>query len=105
MNRWTHIRAEARRLNRHLSQPDNAEGTPQFVFSAAELLSRAADFTGVPRVPVAAQDPLLFGSLATLSGGCIWYNEDVETWFALYCQAHEYAHYWLHHGQTHCSRS
>lgn len=105
MNRWTHIRAEARRLHRQLSQPDNAEGTLPFTFSAAALLSRAADFTCIPRVPVAAQDPLLFGSLATLSDGCIWYNEDVETWFALYCQAHEYAHYWLHHGRTHCSRS
>lgn len=56
-------------------------------------------------MPVAADDPLLCGSLATLAHNCVWYNEDVESWFALYCQAHEYAHYWLHHGQTHCSRA
>lgn len=60
--------------------------------------------SGIMRVGVPADDPLLFGSLATLALGYVWYNDEVESWFALYCQAHEYAHHWLHHGQTHCTR-
>jgi len=105
LNRWTYIRAEARRLHQQLSPNEPATGVRSGVFSAGELLARAEAFTGVTRVPVPADDPLLYGSLAVLSGDYIWYNADVESWFALYCQAHEYAHHWLHHGQTHCSRS
>jgi len=106
MTHWTDIRAHARRLHSELSRmalSPSDSGLPTRL-SAERLLECAADYTGIPRIPVPANDPLLYGTLATLANGCIWYNADVESWFGLYCQAHEYAHHWLHHGQTHCTR-
>ncbi len=102
MDNWTQIRSEARRLHRRARAAGGASEGP--LAAAAELLSRAEEMSGVTRIGVPAGDPLLFGSLATLSQGYVWYNDEVESWFALYCQAHEYAHHWLHHGQTHCTR-
>ena len=105
MNHWSQIRSEARRLHREACAHGPTSKTHNRGLAAADLVARAAEMTGVMRIPVAAVDPLLCGSLATLSHGCVWYNADVESWFANYCQAHEYAHYWLHHGQTHCTRA
>jgi hypothetical protein len=85
MTHWTDIRAHARRLHSELSRMalSPSDSTPPARLSAERLLECAADFTGIPRIPVPANDPLLYGTLATLANGCIWYNADVESWFGL----------------------
>jgi superfamily I DNA/RNA helicase len=46
---------------------------------------------------------LLYGAQATLDDGFIYYNAEIEPWLALYYQAHEFAHHWLHNGGSLCS--
>jgi superfamily I DNA/RNA helicase/CRISPR/Cas system-associated exonuclease Cas4 (RecB family) len=55
------------------------------------------------RIPLASGDPLLYGAQATLDDGFIYYNAEAEPWLALYYQAHEFAHHWLHNGGSLCS--
>lgn len=91
MNHWETIRARAREQRTLVCAA--AGGDP----SAAALLSAADTLTGLRRVGVPADDPLLYASEAVLHSGIIWYRDDVAPWRALFYQAHEYAHYW-HHG-------
>ncbi len=99
MNHWTYIRQQAR-ARRGETSDFAAHSEP----GAAQLLDYAAAMTGLVRIPVAAGDPLLYGAQATLDDGFIYYNAEAEPWLALYYQAHEFAHHWLHQGATLCSR-
>lgn len=91
MNHWETIRARAREQRALVCAAAGGD------LSAAALLSAADTLTGLRRVGVPADDPLLYASEAVLHSGVIWYRDDVEPWRALFYQAHEYAHYW-HHG-------
>jgi superfamily I DNA/RNA helicase len=70
---------------------------------ASVLLAKAEEMTSLSRIPLPAEHPLLEGGQAMLDWDTIWYNKDVEPWFSLYCQAHEFAHFWLHDIVTVCS--
>lgn len=101
MNHWDSIRESARKRHAEVcSFGDTAlpTGSP-----AAALLDRAEEMTRIQRVPLPKGHPLLEEAEAMLDWDVIWYNEDVEPWLALYYQAHEYAHFWLHDIVTVCS--
>jgi ATP-dependent DNA helicase UvrD/PcrA len=91
MDHWDMIRVKARQQRAIICAATGGD------MSAAALLSAADTLTGLRRVGVAPDDPLLYGAEAVLHSGVIWYRDDVEPWRALFYQAHEYAHYW-HHG-------
>ncbi|MFL6227347.1 MAG: UvrD-helicase domain-containing protein [Pyrinomonadaceae bacterium] len=46
---------------------------------------------------------MLYGAQATLDDGFIYYDAETTPWLALYYQAHEFAHHWLHNGGSLCS--
>lgn len=100
MSHWSQIRAQAQA--KHLELFTTTGNNP----SAEALLSAADTETGLQRIPVPANDPLLYGTAeAVLHSGIIWFNKDVERWCALFNQAHEYAHFWLHGDDAHCAES
>jgi superfamily I DNA/RNA helicase/Zn-dependent peptidase ImmA (M78 family) len=78
---------------------------PTEALPAARLLARAEALTGLVRIPLASGDPLLYGARATLDDGFIYYDAGVEPTLALYYQAHEFAHHWLHRGGSLCSEA
>ena len=92
MSHWDEIRRRAR------TQRDaalrEAEGDP----SAESLLAAAERLTGFERIGLPAGDSLLDGADAALDHGMkrVWFNREVEPGLALFYQAHEYAHLWLH---------
>ncbi len=98
MNHWDEIREHARQMHAKV----RSYGEPSAEISAQDLLCKTEQMTGVKRVPLAADNPLLNGAAAMLAHETIWYNEDVEPWLALYYQAHEYVHFWLHNGERSC---
>lgn len=107
MSHWSDIRAQARR--RHLEVRRFAgQAAPHLAgaeLSTAQLLSYAETMTGIVRVPLASGDPLLYGAQATLDDGFIYYNAETEPWLALYYQAHEFAHHWLHKDNSSCAKA
>lgn len=105
MPHWSHIRAQARLRHREV-QAYAANAAPHAAstaLTASQLLSYADTLTGLVRIPLASGDPLLYGAQATLDDGFIYYNAEAEPWLALYYQAHEFAHHWLHNGGSLCS--
>lgn len=105
MPHWSYIRAQAR-LRRREVRAHAANLAPKAVsdvLPAAKLLARAESLTGLVRIPLASGDPLLYGARATLDEGFIYYDANVEPTLALYYQAHEFAHHWLHRGVSLCS--
>lgn len=98
MPHWSYIRAQARLRHREVqAYAANA------ALNAAQLLADAESLTGLVRIPLASGDPLLYGAQATLDDGFIYYNAEITPWLALYYQAHEFAHHWLHNGGSLCS--
>ncbi len=97
MDQWTLLRQSARRQHDLLRReaPDD---------SASALLEAAERLTGIKRSPLAPDDPLLAGALAVLDreAGRVWYRRDLAAGLDLFYQAHEYAHFWLNHGNTVC---
>ena len=92
MNHWDDIRQQAR------AQRTAVLGENSGVASAESLLAAADRLTGFGRVPLPAGDLLLDGGDAALDHEMqrIWFNRDVSPSLALFYQAHEYAHLWLH---------
>ncbi len=105
MPHWSYIRAQARLRHREM-QAYAAHAAPHATtaaLNAAQLLAYAETLTGLVRIPLASGDPLLYGAQATLDDGFIYYNAEITPWLALYYQAHELAHHWLHNGGSLCS--
>ncbi|MCC6630137.1 MAG: UvrD-helicase domain-containing protein [Chloroflexi bacterium] len=98
MGHWDDLRRQARA--RRVAVLAEAGGDP----SAVALLAAADRLTGYGRVGVPGGDPLLDGGQAVLDPDMevIWFNRDVAPGLALFYQAHEYAHFWLHHEHTAC---
>ncbi len=74
----------------------------------AEALLNAADrLTGFTRVGLPHGDPLLDAAQSSLDweGGYIWYDTEIDAGMALFYQAHEYAHLWLHRENIACDDS
>lgn len=105
MPHWSYIRAQARLRHREVKAyaASAAPHTATAALSAAQLLAYAETLTGLVRIPLASGDPLLYGAQATLDDGFIYYNAEITPWLALYYQAHEFAHHWLHNGGSLCS--
>ncbi len=105
MPHWSHIRAQARFRHREVQAyaANDAPHTAIAALNAAQLLAYAESLTGIVRIPLASGDPLLYGAQATLDDGFIYYNAEITPWLALYYQAHEFAHHWLHNGGSLCS--
>lgn len=105
MPHWSYIRAQARL--RHREVLTYAARATQHLSSGAmtaeQFLAHAAALTGLVRVPLPSGDPLLYGARATLDEGFIYYDAETAPWLALYYQAHEFAHHWLHNGGSLCS--
>ena len=94
MRRWDDIRRKARERRAEVLIEVGDD------LSAESLLVAADRLTSFQRVGLPAGDPLLDGSDAVLDFEMehIWFNRDVDTRLALFYQAHEYAHLWLHRG-------
>ena len=92
MSHWDEIRRQAR--TRRATALREAGGDP----SAESLLAAAERLTGFERIGLPAGDSLLDGADATLDHSMkrVWFNREVEPRLALFYQAHEYAHLWLH---------
>jgi superfamily I DNA/RNA helicase len=99
MNHWDAIRIRARQKHATLYAATGHDP------SAAAILSAASTSTQFRRIGVPANDTLLYGAQATLHSGVVWFNKDVEPWRALFNQAHEYAHLWLHGRGACCTES
>jgi DNA helicase-2/ATP-dependent DNA helicase PcrA len=105
MPHWSYIRAQARLRHREVQAyaANAAPHTAVAALTATQLLAYAEILTGLVRIPLAYGDPLLYGAQATLDDGFIYYNAEIEPWLALYYQTHEFAHHWLHNGDSLCS--
>ncbi len=102
MSHWTDIRQKARRERRRiLSQMKLTAGE---IPTAAALLERAAQETGLRFRGVPAGNPALEGGEAKLDAErqTIWYNRDVPPERYRFYQAHELAHFWLGTGGYGC---
>lgn len=98
MSHFDLIREQARMFRRQVCGEES-----DALFSAEQLLSKAEIFTGVSRLGLEKGDPLLCGALAILDENRVYFDKSLEKKFALYCQAHEYAHLRLHSNSTHCA--
>lgn len=106
MSHWKNIRNKARAVYKGISEGLTVESDAHsFLLPAVEILKSAAQLEKLEIVPVAKGDPCLYGSIAMLTHGCILIDESVNSSFASYCQAHEFAHHFLHQGQTHCTQT
>src|SRR5947209_13298958 len=105
MPHWSYIRAQARLRHREVQAyaANAAPHSASAVLTATQLLAYTETLTGLVRIPLASGDPLLYGAQATLDDGFIYYNAEIEPRQALYYQAHEFAHHWLHNGGSLCS--
>lgn len=74
---------------------------------ADALLAAADRLTGYKRVPLPHGDPLLDGALSSLDRDAnrIWYDADIDGDLALFYQAHEYGHLWLHGQPVSCGET
>ena len=99
MSAWKEIRRQAR-----LRHADAARSAADLV-PAADLLAAAGKSTGVTRIPLPANDPLLDGAQAVYSREHkqIYFCETTEPRLAAFHLAHEYAHHWLDETLASCS--
>lgn len=74
---------------------------------AGALLAAADRLTGFTRVGLPHGDPLLDGAQSSLDReiGYIWFDTEIDASLALFYQAHEYAHLWLHGESIACDDS
>lgn len=105
MPHWSYIRTQARLRHREvLAYAARAtQHSSSGAMTAEQFLAHAESLTGLVRVPLPSGDPLLYGARATLDDGFIYYDAETVPWLALYYQAHEFAHHWLHNGGSLCS--
>jgi len=97
MTHWDLIRSRAR--DKRLFVLTEAGGE-----RASELLAAADRLTGIKRVGLPRGDVLLDGAQSSLDieGKYIWFDNTIESALALFYQAHEYAHLWLHGDHSAC---
>lgn len=101
MTHWDDIRESAR--VRRASALAEAAGDHR----ASSLLAALDRLNTMERIAVPHGDSLLDGAKAVLDRDAqrIWFDRDVDAGLALFYQAHEYAHLWLHHEQATCRDS
>ena len=92
MSHWDDLRRRARAQRATVLREAGEDS------SAGSLLAAAERLTGFERIGLPAGDSLLDGADAALDHEMkrVWFNREVESRLALFYQAHEYAHLWLH---------
>lgn len=92
MSHWDEVRLRAR-VQRTEVLCESRYDSP-----AESLLAASDRLTGFERIGLPGGDPLLDGGDAVLDLDMerIWFNLEIEPGLALFYQAHEYAHLWLH---------
>ena len=92
MSHWNDIRRKARDKRAEVLREAGGK------FSAAALLDAAGRLTGFQRIGLPAGDALLDGGDAVLDLELksILFNRDADPRLALFYQAHEYGHLWIH---------
>src|SRR5687768_14157323 len=106
MNKWEHIRRQAREFHSESSQiPSSAaQDSPETSeIASAKLIENAAQMLGIKIKGYPAKHPFLRGTVARTEGDKILFNRDVDEWLALYNQAHELGHVVLDHGARECT--
>ena len=71
--------------------------------SAEFLLLAAENSTRIRRLGLEKGDVMLCGASAVLDENIIYFDKTLPANYALFCQAHEYAHFRLHETSAHCS--
>lgn len=98
MSHFELIRHHARNFRREICGAKTDEIIP-----VETLLQMAQDFTRIKRLPLEKGDVMLCGASAVLDAGYIYYDKTLPKTYALFCQAHEFAHFRLHEFSTHCT--
>ncbi len=95
MSHWTELRRTARDYAAQMRARTGGH------VAAEAILAAAADATGIKRVPLSSDDPLLDGGDAVYDRELkrVWYCRDTERELAVVYQAHEFAHHWLGHAE------
>jgi DNA helicase II / ATP-dependent DNA helicase PcrA len=102
MNHWHSIRYRANKIHRELF----AAAEPlELKLDAEEILGRLEAETGISRERVSRNDPILQKAVALIVPDfeALFFNNELSPSYAALCQAHEFGHYFLHHGEAHCS--
>ncbi|CAN5644094.1 UvrD-helicase domain-containing protein [soil metagenome] len=73
------------------------------LFSAETLLQMTADLTRIKCLPLEKNDILLYGATAVLDENRIYFDKTLPKIYAVFCQAHEFAHFRLHEISAHCA--
>ncbi len=99
MSHWTELRRQARAQRRALLEATGGDPAPE------ALIAAAATATGLRIKGKPSGHPLLAGGEGRLDldNGALWYDRDGAPHRALFVQAHELAHYWLHRESFACS--
>lgn len=99
MDQWDVIRSLARAKRREIHEHARSE-------HAFDLISAAAEVTGIKCIPVPKDDPLLYGSDAVLAAEDkrIRYNKEVDPLILSGYLIHEYAHYWIEGENVSCAQ-
>ncbi|HLM61715.1 MAG TPA: ImmA/IrrE family metallo-endopeptidase [Pyrinomonadaceae bacterium] len=71
--------------------------------SAESLLFAAESSTRIRRLGLEKGDVMLYGASAVLDENIIYFDKTLPANHALFCQAHEYAHFRLHEMSAHCT--
>ncbi|MGC2238230.1 MAG: ATP-dependent helicase [Pyrinomonadaceae bacterium] len=98
MSHFDLIRQQARDFRRQICGENFGE-----LFSAETLLQMTEDFTTIKRFAAEKGDVILCGASAVLDEDRIYFDKTLPKNYALYCQAHEYAHLRLHELSAHCT--
>lgn len=69
---------------------------------AETLLKMTAESTRIKCLPIEKNDILLYGSAAVLDDKRIYFDKTLPKNYAVFCQAHEFAHFRLHEISAHC---
>jgi len=98
---WRTIRQLARERRREIV------GAQTGLIGAEEIIEAALLNSGLTRLALPADDPLLYNSHAVLDreAGWIAYRDDLSPATTRFNLAHELAHWWLHDGSAHCSEA
>jgi superfamily I DNA/RNA helicase/Zn-dependent peptidase ImmA (M78 family) len=73
------------------------------LLAAEKILQLTENFTRIKRLGVTKDDPILSTASAVLDENRIYFDKTLPPSFALFCQAHEYAHFRLHEISAHCT--
>ncbi len=98
MSHFDLIRQQARDFRRQICGENYDE-----LFSAETLLQMTEDFTMIKRFAAEKGDVILCGASAVLDENRIYFDKTLPKNYALYCQAHEYAHLRLHELSARCT--